>query len=548
MRERHTRHQEEHVRVGAEHVAHQKFTNQTSASLGASRRRRGRVSNSGPAARGRIHCARWRAIGELEALEPAEAQRARAGLVELELHSVKRRRRDGDDHHAQQCNAVDEHSGRRHSCQGTTAASGSARLATKWHRAQYGAFESQKAHLTRGRARGRARSCGGISRLGAGAPERRRRSSAMPSMIYPATMDAAGARRALLDPASARLRVEEWGGCRRAAIGRNSQRWRTNRSDETSPQLLTRRDDATSEGGVERAERDTPGRARCALDTRRVPKARDTMVRPSPRSQPSSRRPSPLGTPALRMFQCPNLAVPVLTARSPAHRVPSPARVRRVTAPPDWRRSSTDRSLTANATTASRTSATRATPTRCSRRCTSVSPSASVSSGTTTSSPRARRITSSSRSASSSRVFRAETHGRVRPKRFIQRLKRDNELFRSFMHQDAHEFFNYTLNECCEILEKQERAANPDPPGERRQIKTWIHDIFQGHLTNQTKCLWCENVTSRDERPGPLPRRRAKLERVLVPARLRATNSSARPISSSATPAGVYKRRTNACW
>ena len=85
------------------------------------------------------------------------------------------------------------------------------------------------------------------------------------------------------------------------------------------------------------------------------------------------------------------------------------------------------------------------------------------------------------------------------PKRFIQRLKRDNELFRSFMHQDAHEFFNYTLNECCEILETQERAATPDPPGERRQIKTWIHDIFQGHLTNQTKCLWCENVTSRDE-------------------------------------------------
>ena len=58
------------------------------------------------------------------------------------------------------------------------------------------------------------------------------------------------------------------------------------------------------------------------------------------------------------------------------------------------------------------------------------------------------------------------------PKRFIQRLKRDNELFRSFMHQDAHEFFNYTLNECCEILEKQERAANPDPPSERRQIKS----------------------------------------------------------------------------
>ena len=41
--------------------------------------------------------------------------------------------------------------------------------------------------------------------------------------------------------------------------------------------------------------------------------------------------------------------------------------------------------------------------------------------------------------------------GVMAPKKFIQRLKRDNELFRSFMHQDAHEFFNFTLNECCEI-------------------------------------------------------------------------------------------------
>ena len=90
------------------------------------------------------------------------------------------------------------------------------------------------------------------------------------------------------------------------------------------------------------------------------------------------------------------------------------------------------------------------------------------------------------------------------PKRFIARLKHDNELFRSFMHQDAHEFFNYTLNECCEILEREEkrsrRATPPTPPTPNdAPITTWIHDLFQGHLTNQTKCLWCENVTSRDE-------------------------------------------------
>ena len=99
------------------------------------------------------------------------------------------------------------------------------------------------------------------------------------------------------------------------------------------------------------------------------------------------------------------------------------------------------------------------------------------------------------------------------PKRFIARLKHDNELFRSFMHQDAHEFFNYTLNECCEILEREARARRDrDPPDEAEgadgtatdtrgavPVTTWIHEIFQGHLTNETECLWCENVTRRDE-------------------------------------------------
>jgi hypothetical protein len=28
---------------------------------------------------------------------------------------------------------------------------------------------------------------------------------------------------------------------------------------------------------------------------------------------------------------------------------------------------------------------------------------------------------------------------------------------------------------------------------------TWIHEIFQGALTNETKCLCCETVRSKDE-------------------------------------------------
>ena len=31
----------------------------------------------------------------------------------------------------------------------------------------------------------------------------------------------------------------------------------------------------------------------------------------------------------------------------------------------------------------------------------------------------------------------------------------------------------------------------PKPPPER----TWIHDIFEGTLTNETKCLCCETVS-----------------------------------------------------
>lgn len=80
------------------------------------------------------------------------------------------------------------------------------------------------------------------------------------------------------------------------------------------------------------------------------------------------------------------------------------------------------------------------------------------------------------------------TVGVALPLYFIETLKRENELFRSAMHQDAHEFLNFLLNEVIESLNKMLNVKN-----------NAIHDIFQGLLTNQTKCLTCENITSRDE-------------------------------------------------
>lgn len=108
--------------------------------------------------------------------------------------------------------------------------------------------------------------------------------------------------------------------------------------------------------------------------------------------------------------------------------------------------------------------------------------------------------------------------GVIAPKRFVHRVKKQNEIFRSYMHQDAHEFLNFLLNELVDILEKEanavkntpetssplEKVANgpsgPQANGSRKEpLVTWVHKCFQGLLTNETRCLLCETVTARDE-------------------------------------------------
>ncbi|CAA2984283.1 ubiquitin carboxyl-terminal hydrolase 3 [Olea europaea subsp. europaea] len=83
------------------------------------------------------------------------------------------------------------------------------------------------------------------------------------------------------------------------------------------------------------------------------------------------------------------------------------------------------------------------------------------------------------------------------------------------MHQDAHEFLNYLLNELADILEKEVCVAKSDQqtssPSEmvingciskgpqKEPLVTLVHKNFQGILTNETRCLCCETVTARDE-------------------------------------------------
>lgn len=92
-----------------------------------------------------------------------------------------------------------------------------------------------------------------------------------------------------------------------------------------------------------------------------------------------------------------------------------------------------------------------------------------------------------------------------------------SELFDNYMQQDAHEFLNYLLNTIADLLQEeksQERQQNGklvqngggggtggsgeggggDGDGGKETQQTWVHEIFQGTLTNETRCLNCEAV------------------------------------------------------
>ncbi|OHE99593.1 ubiquitin carboxyl-terminal hydrolase [Colletotrichum orchidophilum] len=114
--------------------------------------------------------------------------------------------------------------------------------------------------------------------------------------------------------------------------------------------------------------------------------------------------------------------------------------------------------------------------------------------------------------------------GVLSPQRFLEIFKRDNEMFRNSMHQDAHEFYGLVLNDVISNVEAnakriQERQAenkdglvqsvenalgaaslmNRPSNGVGSPGTGWVHDIFEGVLTSETKCLTCETASQRDE-------------------------------------------------
>jgi ubiquitin carboxyl-terminal hydrolase 9/13 len=115
--------------------------------------------------------------------------------------------------------------------------------------------------------------------------------------------------------------------------------------------------------------------------------------------------------------------------------------------------------------------------------------------------------------------------GVVSPHKFLEILRRENEMFRSAMHQDAHEFLNLLLNQVVDNVEmfssqhpaplKQIQSNGSTPESALSKVltngingtnmpangldTTWVHDLFEGTLTSETRCLTCENTSQRDE-------------------------------------------------
>lgn len=75
---------------------------------------------------------------------------------------------------------------------------------------------------------------------------------------------------------------------------------------------------------------------------------------------------------------------------------------------------------------------------------------------------------------------------------------------------DAHEFLLFLLNHIAEILQREQMQillqrgrfkgmSRQDLMQQQRKIKTFVHEIFEGTLTTETRCIECEEVTRRNE-------------------------------------------------
>lgn len=125
-------------------------------------------------------------------------------------------------------------------------------------------------------------------------------------------------------------------------------------------------------------------------------------------------------------------------------------------------------------------------------------------------------------------IFMAVTQSNSRtgvlsPQRFLEIFKRDNEMFQSSNHQDAHEFLRLVLNDVIASVDNHAKqvqdhiGTNGTTNGLSESLHNalsvglqngspynspgtgWVHDVFEGIVTSETKCLTCETASQRDQ-------------------------------------------------
>jgi len=119
--------------------------------------------------------------------------------------------------------------------------------------------------------------------------------------------------------------------------------------------------------------------------------------------------------------------------------------------------------------------------------------------------------------------------GTIAPKKFIARLKKEKEEFDNYMQQDAHEFLNFLINHISEVISAERQQVNGNATSTNGKVRggsresnhssgsftingsngsmasnansepTWVHEIFQGIMTSETRCLNCETVSNKEE-------------------------------------------------
>ncbi|WVF68451.1 hypothetical protein IAT40_003217 [Kwoniella sp. CBS 6097] len=92
--------------------------------------------------------------------------------------------------------------------------------------------------------------------------------------------------------------------------------------------------------------------------------------------------------------------------------------------------------------------------------------------------------------------------GVVRPEDLLRTVKRENEMFKGMSQQDAHEFLGWLLNQVAEeieLVDKHLKSQGKSVTEGKLPGKTFVQSLFEGTLTNETRCLSCETTSERDE-------------------------------------------------